>query len=110
MKFNEEKLEQMKAENKVKDELRRLISEMILNSDVPEHNKLVIKVLNKARDIEKQIEEGIVLKFVTPTKEANTETLKNVLEYLELVEVGIKQFIETTPYVPHTEEEKNDGN
>lgn len=83
---------------------------MILNSDVPEHNKLVIKILNKARDIEKQIEEGIVLKFVTPNKEANTETLKNVLEYLEMVEVGIKQFVESTPYVPHTEEEENDGN
>ena len=102
----EEKLEERKAELKAKDMLRRMMTKMLLESDAPEYIKLNVRVLDKVRDVHNAVEELIVLKYTVPNKEANAETLKTILEYLELVEIGIKQFAETTPYVAHTEEEE----
>lgn len=82
-----------------------MMSDAILNSDLPEYRKLTIRVLNKAQDVNEALHEGIVAKYCTPGNAANAETLQKVLEYLELVETGIKQFAVTTPFVAHTEEE-----
>ena len=102
----EEKFEEREAERKAKAALGRIMTKMLLESNAPEHIKLNVRVLDKARDVHNAIEELIVLKYTVPDKEANAETLKTILEYLELVEIGIKQFVETTPYVAHTVEEE----
>ena len=85
------------------------MTDMILESDAPENQKATIRVLNKVHDVESVLDDMVVLKYATPGSEANTETLNKVLEYLELVEVGIKQFVESTPYVANTEEEMANG-
>ena len=81
------------------------LAQEMLNSDAPEYKKMSVRVLIKIKEIGEKLSE-ISNKYVGKV-EANVETLTNVLEYLELVEVGIKQFIENTPYVPHTEDEDN---
>jgi hypothetical protein len=105
LKINKEEIENRKAEAKAKRMFSKMMTDMLLESDAPEHVKMSVRVLNKVQDVHNAIEELIVLKYTVPGNEANTETLKKVLEYLELVEVGINQFVETTPFVAHTEEE-----
>lgn len=78
------------------------LAQETLNSDEPEYRKMSVRVLLKTGKVNEKLTE-LIDKYVGKV-EANVETLTNVLEYLEMVEVGIKQFIESTPYVPHTEE------
>ena len=94
--------------DKRKDFLRsfaKFLAQELLNSDEPEYRKISVRVLLKTGEINEVLTE-LIDKYVGKV-EANVETLTNVLEYLEMVDVGIKQFIESTPYVPHTEEEDN---
>lgn len=81
------------------------LAQETLNSDEPEYKKMSVRILLKTKEISEVLTE-LIDKYVGKV-EANVETLTNVLEYLETVEVGIKQFIENTPYVAHTEEEDN---
>lgn len=102
--FNNKKMEEEMVEVKARDMFAKLISKAILESEsAPEHVKLVVGILDKVRDIYDAIHK-VEEKYCTPQNEANTETLKRVKEYLELVDVGINQFVETTPFVKHTEE------
>lgn len=103
---NDEKLMELKAEHEAKKMLGKMLSEMLLGSDAPESVKLAIRVMDKAKDISDKLILEVIPKYATPGNQANTETLKTVYEYLQLVEVGIKQFIETTPFVADTEEEE----
>lgn len=103
--INKKDLEQRKAENMAKKMLGRLMSKTILEAeDAPEYMKLSILIMDKSEDLHEAIHE-LVVRHINPTegRQANVETLKKVLEYFELVEVGIKQFSETTPIVAHTE-------
>jgi ABC-type phosphate transport system substrate-binding protein len=102
--INKEELAKKQAEHEMRKMLAKMMSEAILNSDAPESRKLNIRVLNKAEDTIDAIHETIE-KYVKPDNQANAETLKTVLEYLSLVEVGIKQFADSTPFVKETEEE-----
>lgn len=106
--INDKKVDEILAEKKAQRKFRKLMANMLLESDAPESVKLSIRVMEKIKDIyEDGLEEGIVLKYCQPENRANAETLKKVLEYLELVEAGIKQFVETTPFVAdETEEEE----
>ena len=99
-------LEDKKAEKKAKEMLARMMADMLLESEAPEQVKMSVRVLCKAKDLHAAIEELIVLKYCTPGNEANLETLTKVFEYLSLVELGLNQFVETTPFVEHTEEEE----
>jgi hypothetical protein len=103
--FTNDEMMKKEAEHEARKILAKMMSDAILKSDAPESKKLVIRVLNKAQDIQDALSEGIANKYCTPGNTANTETLKKVLEYLELVETGIKQFAVTTPFVANTEEE-----
>ena len=102
--INKEELEQEKAKKMATKMFGRMMSEAILKSEAPEHMKLSVRIMDKSEDLQDAIHE-LVVRYVEPNHEANVETLKKVLEYFELVEVGIKQFSETTPFVAHTEEE-----
>lgn len=81
----------------------KILAQETLNSDAPEYKKMSVRILLKTGEINEVLTE-LIDKYVGKV-EANVETLTNVLEYLEMVKVGIKLFIESTPYVPHTEEE-----
>jgi hypothetical protein len=100
-----EEMMKKKAEHEARKMLSKMMSQMVLKSDkTPESVKLSIRVMDKAEDIGEALR-NFVINYVNPEARANAETLKKVLEYLELVEVGIKQFVETTPFVKDTEEE-----
>ena len=106
--MNKENLEQKKVEQEAHKMLAKMISEAILNSETtPESMKLSVRVLDKAQDLQDSIHD-LVHKFIERGKRANAETLKNVLEYLSIVEVGIKQFTETTPFVADEEAEEEE--
>lgn len=104
--IDKKELEQMQAKKKAEKMFKKMMVKMLLEGDAPENVKQAIRVIDKVGDIDNSLDDLIVLKYTTPGSEANTETLTKVLEYLELVEVGIKQFVESTPYVAHTEEEE----
>jgi hypothetical protein len=106
--LNEEKLMKAQAESKARRMFADMMAETILESDAPESMKMGIRVITKARDVSDTIRNEIVKKYAGPGKTANAETLKYVYEYLSMVEVGIKQFSATTPFVADTEEEENE--
>jgi hypothetical protein len=106
--FLKDEMEKKEAEQAAKNLFAKMISDAVLNSEkASEQQKLTIRVLNQANAVQDALSEQIVEKYIHPTpgKEATTELLKKVLEYLELVEVGIKQFSEMTPFEEHTEAE-----
>ena len=103
--MNKENLEQEKAKKMATKMFSRMMSQAILGAEAaPEHMKLGVRIMDKSEDLQDAIHE-LVVRYVVPNHTADVETLKKVLEYLELVEVGIKQFVETTPFVAHEEEE-----
>lgn len=103
--FTNEKMEEKMVEHKAREMFANMLIDSILTSETAsEHMKLCVGIIGKSIDISDAAHE-IMKKYVTPNNEANVETLKKVKEYLELVEVGIKQFVETTPFVAKTEEE-----
>ncbi len=102
--INNENLEQAKVEREALGMFAKMISETILNSETAsESMKLSVRIMDKAQDLQDSIHD-LVNKFIDHGKRANAETLKTVLEYLGMVELGIKQFIESTPFVPDEEE------
>lgn len=106
--FSKEKMEQEKAENMAHKMLAKMMSEAILTSKTAsEKMKLSVLILDKASDIQESIHK-LVDEHISPWHHSNVETLKTVLEYLGMVEVGIKQFMECTPFV--ADEEGEDGN
>lgn len=109
--INKENLEQKKAEQMAKNMLAKMMSEAILKSEkASESMKLSVLILDKASDIQESMH-NLVDEHVSPGHRSNVKTLKTVLEYLGLVELGIKQFIESTPFVPaDDEEDDDDGN
>jgi hypothetical protein len=98
--FNEEQKMKENAKSEAMDEVINLIAQGLLESkSVPENDKMSIRVILAAQSTCKTIHNIIVEKYAKPGNEANTETLKEVAEYLALVEKGIVQFVESTPFV-----------
>lgn len=78
--------------------LSDMLIEAMLKSDVPEEAKLSVRIIQQGKNVNKATRK-IIDAFVGDSatiKASDTETLKQVLEYLVLVEVGLKQFMETT--------------
>lgn len=91
-------LEEMRARSQACDMLSDMLIEAMLKSDAPEEAKLGVRIVQQGKKVNKATQE-IIEAFVgdpTTIKASDTETLKQVLEYLVLVEVGLKQFMETT--------------
>ena len=100
-----EKAKKLKEENRAEKMALDMLSEMILNSEkTPEHTKLMIRALNKGTDVHEAVEQ-LKERYLHPDHPANSETIKTVLEYLGMVELGIKQFMESTPFVAEETEE-----
>ncbi len=105
--INKDEMMKEKIENEARKMFGKMLSQSILESDkAPEYMKLSVRIMDKSEDVQEAVHE-LVEHYIKPHEghQANAETLKKILEYLELVETGIKQFVETTPFVAHTEEE-----
>ena len=100
--FNESnpphRLEDMKACSLASDMLADVLAEIMLESNAPEEIKLGVRIVQQGEKVSKAAHE-IIKAFVGDSatiKASDTETLKQVLEFLGLVEVRLKQFMETT--------------
>ena len=91
-------LEEMKARSQASDMLADMLAEIMLESNAPEEIKLGVRIVQQGKKVSKAAHEIIEAFAGDPAtiKASDTETLKRVLEYLGLVEVGLKQFMETT--------------
>lgn len=109
--MNKDKMIEKEAEFKAKRILLDIMTEAILTSEsAPEHIKLRTQIMMKTKDINELLGEKIINKFCHPDVNTNVETLKKVVEYLQLVEIGFNQFIECTPLVEDAEGEAVNGN
>lgn len=102
-------LEEMRARRQACDMLSDMLIEAMLKSDAPEETKLGVRILQQGKKVNKATQE-IIDAFVgdsATVKASDTETLKQVLEYLGLVEVGLKQFMEITK-APNTNNAPNE--
>ena len=106
--INKDEMMKKQAEHEARKMFARMMSQAILESETaPESMKLSVLVMDKSEDVNDSIH-NLVKKYVQPENRASTETLKTVLEYLGMVEVGIQQFIESTPFVPADDEKGED--
>nr|DAT94891.1 MAG TPA: hypothetical protein [Caudoviricetes sp.] len=102
-------LEEMRARNQACDMLSDMLIEAMLKSDAPEEAKLGVRIVQQGKKVSKATQE-IIEAFVGDSaaiKASDTKTLKKVLEYLGLVEVGLKQFMEITK-APNTNNAPNE--
>ena len=91
-------LEEMRVRGQACDMLSDMLIEAMLESNAPEEAKLGVRIIQQGRKVSKAAYE-IIEAFAGDSatiKASDTETLKQVLKYLGLVEVGLKQFMETT--------------
>lgn len=95
-------LDEMKARSQatemLADMLTDMLTDMMLKSNAPEEIKLGVRVIQQGKKVSVAVRE-IIDAFAGDSatiKASDTETLKRVLKYLGLVEVGLKQFMETT--------------
>lgn len=88
----------MKARSQANSMLADMLAEMMLKSNASEEIKLSVRIIQQGKKVCTATQEILEAFAGDPAtiKASDTETLKQVFEYLGLVEVGLKQFIETT--------------
>ena len=91
-------LDEEKARTQATEMLADIMADMMLKGNAPEEIKLGVRVIQQGKKVSVAVREIIDAFAGDPAtiKASDTETLKRVLEYLGLVEVGLKQFMETT--------------
>ena len=91
-------LDEEKARTQATEMLADIMVDMMLKSNAPEEIKLGVRVIQQGKNVSVAVREIIDAFAGDPAtiKASDTETLKRVLGYLGLVEVGLKQFMETT--------------
>lgn len=91
-------LDEEKARTQATEMLADIMADMMLKSNAPEEIKLGVRVIQQGKKVSVAVRETIDAFAGDPAtiKASDTETLKRVIEYLGLVEVGLKQFMETT--------------
>ena len=91
-------LDEEKVRTQATEMLADIVADMILKSNAPEEIKLGVRVIQQGKKVSVSVQKIIEAFAGDPAtiKASDTETLKRVLEYLGLVEVGLKQFMETT--------------
>ncbi len=76
-----------------------MLADLMLEADVPEEQKIGIRIIKAGKNVGQDIK-AVIKRYADPTLPESPElfeTCKQVLEYLGLVALGLKQFIETTP-------------
>lgn len=91
-------LDEEKARTQATEMLADIMADMMLKSNAPEEIKLGVRIIQQGKKVSVSVQKIIEAFAGDPAtiKASDTETLKRVLEYLGLVEVGLKQFMETT--------------
>lgn len=91
-------LEETKARNQASEMLADMLAEILLESNAPEETKLGVRIVQQGKKVSVAVHKIVEAFAGDPAtiKASDTETLKQVFEYLGLVEVGLKQFMETT--------------
>ena len=91
-------LEEMSANAQANDVLADMLAEIMLKSNAPEEVKLGVRIIQQGKKVCEATQEILEAFAGGPAqlKASGTETLKQALEYLGSVEVGLKQFMETT--------------
>lgn len=91
-------LDEMKARSQASEMLADMLTEIMLKSNAPEEIKLGVRIVQQGKKVSVAVQNIVKVFAGDPAtiKASDTETLKQVLEYLGLVEVGLKQFMETT--------------
>lgn len=93
--FNEEDLTKRAKDTEM---LSNIISQIVLSDkDAPKCLKLQINIMDAHRNLNKTIFKCLK-KYVTPDSEAaeDIKTLKAILEYIKLVEAGVRRFFDET--------------
>lgn len=83
------------AERMANKMMKDIISNLILGGDAPETLKLPVRIINIKDNIYEALHNLIEKHVVEETSEADLKKLKTIYEYLQMVDVGIKQFVET---------------
>ena len=91
-------LDEEKARTQATEMLADMLTDMMLKSSAPGEIKLGVRIIQQGKKVSVSVQKIIEAFAGDPAtiKASDTETLKRVLEYLGLVEVGLKQFMETT--------------
>lgn len=103
-------LDEEKARTQATEMLADIMADMMLKSNAPEEAKLGVRIVQQGKKANKATRK-IIDAFVGDSaaiKASDTETLKRVLEYLDLVEVVLKQFMEITK-APNTNNAPNEN-
>lgn len=87
--------------------LADMLADMMLQSDMPEDEKISIRIIKQADIIHGKLN-SLVERFANPKAGETYENKKQVLEYLGLVEVGVNQFIASI--VPNETNVPNENN
>ena len=94
----DESLQKMKAQilakNAALSAVSDFLSDLILKSGAPEEQKIGVRIIRQARRVER-ITRALVDRFADPEKNVPYSDAKQVCEYLQLVECGLEQFLET---------------
>lgn len=75
-----------------------MLTNLLLEADMPEEQKITVKLCKAAKQTSTAVH-ALMEKYANPKLPDSPElfeTRKQVLEYLGLVELGLKQFMETT--------------
>ena len=99
--FNENtprELEEMRALSQASNALADMLAEIMLESNAPEEIKLGVRIVQQGKKVCTAVQKIVAAFAGDPAglKPSDTETLEQVLEYLGLVEVGLKHFMKTT--------------
>ena len=86
--------DQIHARNAALSAVSDFLSDLILKSDAPEEQKIGVRIIRQARKVE-QTTRAIVNRFADPENNVPYSDAKQVHEYLQLVECGLEQFLET---------------
>jgi len=96
--------EHRKVQGDIKMALADMIAKSLLDSDMPEHRKIGIRVLMKAKSISTQMSEIMDI-YANPDKDGKDENKEKVnypvrqevYDLLERIEVEISEFINSHP-------------
>lgn len=99
---------QLKAELELKNSLADMLANAMLESDMPEHKKVGVRLVQQAKAVRKQLNE-IVTVYAAPNQDEEKDKAmhlvrKEVYDFLEHIESEMTEFISTHPLPVDTQD------
>lgn len=104
----EEKTTENKAKRAATKEVAKMITEMLLASDMPESSKNCLRIINASQELEEFIHDTAT-EAILKSDNLNVENTKKYLVMLIACHNQIKAFLESNPLVMTTEGEKREA-